>query len=67
MAITVNLHVPKQVVAAESGGTSWLQMSDKDGNDVTVFMPFATALAMAGAFNRASAGAAEPATAEADA
>ena len=52
MSMSANLH---DAVSAEATivdrGTSWLTIKAKDGDFVSIFMPYATAQAMAAAFN----------------
>lgn len=52
MSMTANLH---DVVSAEATiverGTSWLTIRAKNGDYMSIFMPYATAQAMAAAFN----------------
>lgn len=55
MSMSANLHGLKSVEAVESEGFSWLRMESKYGSHISVFMPYATAVAMADAFNRAKA------------
>lgn len=52
MSMSANLHdaVSAEATTADRG-TSWLTIRAKNGDHVSIFMPYATAQAMAAAFN----------------
>ena len=55
MSVSLNMHHVKSVEAQELGSASSLKINDREGNWVTVFMPYETAVAMAAAFTAAQA------------
>ena len=51
MSMTANLHDVVSAEAMNSNGCTWLTIKAKDGDFVSIFMPYATAQAMAAVFN----------------
>ena len=55
MSMSANLHDASYAEAMNSNGHTWLTIKAKSGDYVTIFMPYATAQAMADAFNAPTA------------
>ena len=53
--VTANMHSIATVRAKRGGDTTWLEVEDRNGNNVALFMPFAAALMMQKAFEASSA------------
>ena len=51
MSMSSNLHDASHAEAMKSDNCAWLKIEAKDGDHVTIFMPFDKAEAMAAAFN----------------
>lgn len=53
--MTANLHDVRTVRARREEATTWLEIEGRDGNNIGLFMPYEVALAMAVAFDGATA------------
>ena len=51
MSMSSNLHGANHAEAMSANGHTWLTIKAKDGDYITIFMPFDKAQAMAAAFN----------------
>ena len=51
MSVSVNFHGVSSMNADKVDDTSWLKVRTDDGGSLAIFMPYATAKAIADAFN----------------